>query len=96
MHIFFLCVLCNSALRLNEPLKFDKLILARPLEHIYKFVEKIAGVQRTGGGFRMELYAHEGLFPMSNAFVGTVVGVEEPRLPTSRQGCLVDSKAVIL
>jgi len=33
----------------------------------------------------MELHAHEGFRAMANAFVGAVVGVEEPRLPIRRQ-----------
>ncbi len=44
----------------------------------------------------MELHAHEGFRAMANAFVGAVVGVEEPWLPIRRQGFFIDGVAVIL
>jgi hypothetical protein len=37
----------------------------------------------------MELYAHERLGAVANAFVRAVVGVEESRLPIRRQGFFI-------
>jgi hypothetical protein len=43
----------------------------------------------------MELHAHERFRAVANAFVGAIVGVEEPRLPIRRQRFFVDGVIVI-
>jgi hypothetical protein len=43
----------------------------------------------------MKLHAHERLCAVADAFVGAVVGVEEPRLPIRRQRFFVDGVIVI-
>jgi hypothetical protein len=44
----------------------------------------------------MELHAHKWLVAVANAFVGAVVGVEEPRLPIRRRGFIFAESPVPL
>jgi len=43
----------------------------------------------------MELHTHKRFRAVADAFVGAVVGVEEPRLPIRRQDFFIDGVTVI-
>src|SRR5437879_12834834 len=66
------------------------------MDHPQKVVEDKICVYRTRGRFGMKLYASEGQIAVSYAFVGTVVGIDEPCFPGAGKTFYVDRIAVIL
>ena len=68
----------------------------RLLNHINKCVEQKFGIGRAAGGFGVELRREERQPFVADSFVGTVVHVQEKRLPVIAQRIVVDGITVIL
>ena len=66
------------------------------LKHIYKFIKEELRVLGTRRSFGMELSRKERLALVAYSFIGSVVHVDEQRLPVIGQRRVVDRKPVIL
>jgi len=66
------------------------------LDSSYERVEKELGVDWAGAGFGVKLNGEDRLLNVPQAFVCSIICVEEGRLPIRTQTILIDSEPMIL